>query len=105
MTLYIHIVCIRKQGRFYWEHNVLKLRLDHNNLDKAMEDNPSVIECQHIAWLVASSVGWCQCICTHSVAWRVSSCVQCGPCWLGEEEGGLRPQQRPHGDPARPHNP
>ena len=37
-----------------------------------MEDNPSVIECQHIARL--ASVRWCQCICTHSAAWRVLLC-------------------------------
>ena len=72
----------------------------NNNLDKAMEDNPSVIECQHIARL--ASVRWCQCICTHSAAWRVLLCPVRSMLAGG---GGLRPQQRPHGDPARPHNP
>ena len=65
-----------------------------------MEDNPSVIECQHIARL--ASVRWCQCICTHSAAWRVLLCPVRSMLAGG---GGLRPQQRPHADPARPHNP
>lgn len=78
--LCIHIVCIRKQGRVYLEHDVLKLRLDHNNLDKAMEDNPSVIECQHIAWCpVCDGVS----VFVHTLWPGLSPCVQCGPCWLG----------------------
>ena len=63
-----------KETRQVIGNTMVKLRLDHNNLDKAMADNPSVIECQHIAWC---PVWWCQCICTHSVAWRVLLC----PVW------------------------
>ena len=74
-TLYTeYIIHCVKETRQVIGKTMVKLRLDHNNLDKAMADNPSVIECQHIAWC---PVWWCQCICTHSVAWRVLLC----PVW------------------------
>ena len=74
-TLYTeYIIHCVKETRQVIGNTMVKLRLDHNNLDKAMADNPSVIECQHIAWC---PVWWCQCICTHSVAWRVLLC----PVW------------------------
>ena len=84
-TLYTeYIIHCVKETRQVIGNTMVKLRLDHNNLDKAMaNNNPSVIECQHIAWC---PVWWCQCICTHSVAWRVLLC----PVWsmLGGEDRG-----------------
>ena len=51
-TLYTeYIIHCVKETRQVIGNTMVKLRLDHNNLDKAMaNNNPSVIECQHIAW-------------------------------------------------------
>ena len=85
-TEYI-IHCV-KETRQVIGNTMVKLRLDHNNLDKAMaNNNPSVIECQHIAWcpvLVMVSVylySLCGLACS-----PVSSVVHVG----GEDRGHSR---------------